>query len=295
MMEVKYQLNKLEFDKFGRPSGVLLLNKESGISAHDLVYKVRRVLHFEKVGHAGALDTVSSGLMIILVGKATKFSNQLMGMDKEYVAEVALGISTETQDIEGKVVQCQTNLGLDEDKIAEVCKSFYGDYEQYVSIFSSVKVNGRKLRKVLRDKRYTYKVVIEDNQNKYIELYKAETDELLHRILVPRRVVRIKEIEVTEMRDTKIADLPFRDLETLAEHDRNVKIVKIRVQCSKGTYIRQLAEDIGIKLNCPASLVSLERTMINNMKKTDCQSLEDLVVPIPESTVEDTARPEVSG
>jgi tRNA pseudouridine55 synthase len=294
MMEVKYQLNKLEFDKFGRPSGVLLLNKESGISAHDLVYRVRRVLNFDKVGHAGALDTVSSGLMIILVGKATKFSNQLMGMDKEYVAEVVLGISTETQDIEGKVMQCKTDLNLDAQVITDICKSFMGDYEQYVSIFSSVKVDGRKLRKVLRDKRYIYKVVIENNQDKYIELYKAETNELLHRILVPRRIVRIREMEIISIRSEKIINLPYRDLEALAKPDQEVMLVKVRVQCSKGTYIRQLAEDIGIKLNCPASLVSLERTMINNMTKTDCQSIEDLINLLPSSTGADTAKLEPS-
>jgi tRNA pseudouridine55 synthase len=275
-LEVKYQLNNLVYDQFGRPSGVLLLQKQPGSSAHDLVYDVRRKLKFDKVGHAGALDTFSSGLMLILVGKATKFSDQLMGMDKEYKASMILGVKTETQDIEGEILAVDKETKLTEEQITKALAKFMGGYEQFVSIYSSVKVEGKKLRKVLRDPRYLYSIVLDEQGNKFIDLIKKETGLQVAHIQVPKRNIKIEKIEVVKFCKIKSQDLPYKDVTTKIAAGVEFINVEFVVHCSKGTYIRQLAEDIGDELGVPASLIALERTKIGSMSTVDCVDLNDI-------------------
>ena len=255
-MDVKYEINKVEYDSFGRPSGIVLLDKTNDMSAHDLVNIVRKKFNIKKVGHAGALDTFSTGLMLILIGKATKLSDKLMGMEKVYNATMILGVATETQDIEGKVTQVESNLELDSKTITFTLMSFMGGYEQYVSPFSSVKVAGKKLRKVLRNKSYTYKIT-ETSAGKFIELYDALTNKLVERLGIPKRFIEIKDLKVnsTELVDGKT--LPYID-----KVDGEFWKINFDLLCSKGTYVRQFAEDVGAKLNVPASLIALRRTRI---------------------------------
>jgi tRNA pseudouridine55 synthase len=275
-MEVKYQLNKLEYDEFGRPSGVLLLDKKPGITAHDLVYAVRRKLSFQKVGHAGALDVFSSGLMIILVGKATKMSDKLMGMDKEYEAKMVLGISTETQDTEGKIVDINPNSIITENEIESAIKSFLGGYDQYVSIFSSVKVDGKKLRKVLRDKRYTYSVRFNEAGEKIIEIFKDNGEKLVDEIKIPRRKIDLTKLDVLKIEEVLAEKLPYIDISERSKKQDKFFVVDFLVHCSKGTYIRQLAEDIGEKMNMPASLIALRRKTIGSMTEKDVIDLDSI-------------------
>ena len=94
------------------PEGILLVDKPSGITSHDVVDRVRRIFHMKKVGHAGTLDPMATGLMIILVGKATKVSQYLMSMDKEYTGTLRLGQSTDSQDAEGTVTEERPVPGL---------------------------------------------------------------------------------------------------------------------------------------------------------------------------------------
>ena len=275
-MEVKYQLNKLDYDQFGRPSGVLLLNKVPGSSAHDLVYDVRRKLHFDKVGHAGALDTFSSGLMLILVGKATKFSDQLMGMDKEYIASMILGIETETQDIEGEILKVNSERLVSKAEVEKTLAEFMGGYNQFVSIYSSVKVEGKKLRKVLRDPRYSHQITFDEQQNKFIDLTKLESGMQIAHIQVPKRQIKIDKIELLEYKIVNSEDLPYKDNNTKIPNSVQFVNVDFVVHCSKGTYIRQLAEDIGEKLELPASLIALRRTQIGSMTSIDAIALNDI-------------------
>lgn len=273
-MEVKYEINKLIWDDFGRPSGVLLLDKPANISAHDLVDIVRKKLKTTKVGHAGALDTVSTGLMLILVGKATRLSESYMGMDKTYKAQLILGVSTETQDIEGAVTKSLPTGGLDEEKVKETIKSFKGGYNQFVSPFSSVKVAGRKLRKVLRDKRYSYKIINDaDRSHRYIELFNKESGSLVERLEVPQRFLNLDSVVIDNISKVKSDTLPYPS-DKVAEGIYTV--VGFTIKCSKGTYIRQLAEDIGYKLNLPASLLGLRRTAIDKFDESMVVDLESI-------------------
>jgi len=278
-LEVKYELNKLIIDEFGRPSGILLLDKATGKTAHDVVYDVRRKLKFGKVGHAGALDTFSTGLMIILVGKATQLSDKLMGMEKVYKAEMVLGIATKTQDTEGEISNVDFIKKPDEDEIKKAIFSFNGGYEQFVSPFSSVKVSGRKLRKVLRDKRYSYKLTSTNKDERFIELYSRDSGEIIQKISIPKRFVEIKDINIESIKTAPVEKLPYsKESIKKIPTKKFVLIVKFIVRCSKGTYIRQLAEDIGDKLGVPASLINLRRTQIGEYDEKMILDLEKLIL-----------------
>lgn len=257
----KYTLNKIVYDDFNRPSGILLLNKPSGISSHDLVDRVRDKLRTKKVGHAGALDVFSSGLMLILVGKATKLSNEILNWDKAYKARIVFGLFNYTQDTEEEIIKVKDNSIFTKEKIIKVLNSFKGNYSQYVSIYSSVKVNGVKLRKILRDNRYSFNV-IEDNDNKVINIFKKEDETLVKTIEIPKRDINIYDINLLDLNVLKGRDLPFKGINK--EHE--FQYCDIYVKCSKGTYIRQLAEDIGKKLNTYAILSELERCELGVLK-----------------------------
>ena len=131
-------------------NGVLLLNKPAGITSHDLVYKVRKALQIKKVGHAGTLDPLATGLMIILIGKATKLSQYLMGLDKSYRGTIYLGETTDSQDGEGKVIQKREIPKIDAETIQKAMDTFLGDQYQIPPMFSAIKKDGQPLYKKAR-------------------------------------------------------------------------------------------------------------------------------------------------
>lgn len=130
--------------------GVLLIDKPSGMTSHDVVDRVRRKLRMKKIGHAGTLDPTATGLMIILVGKATKLSQYLMGLDKVYEGTGVFGSSTTTQDAEGDVVLERPVPELSEAQMLEMFKQFEGDQYQMPPMFSAKKVGGVPLYKLAR-------------------------------------------------------------------------------------------------------------------------------------------------
>ena len=131
--------------------GVLLIDKDGGCTSHDVVNKVRRILKIRSVGHAGTLDPLATGLLVILVGKATKLSQYLMSLDKVYTGEFVLGVETNSQDSEGEVVaQLPIPEGLDAESLQKQMNSFLGDQYQTPPMFSAKKVNGIPLYKLAR-------------------------------------------------------------------------------------------------------------------------------------------------
>ncbi|MDY5060682.1 tRNA pseudouridine(55) synthase TruB [Staphylococcus simulans] len=149
--------------------GILPVFKERGLTSHDVVFKLRKILHTKKVGHTGTLDPEVNGVLPICVGGATKVSDYIMEMGKAYQATVTIGVSTTTEDQTGDVLETKTvSKDLTADKIDEAILSFVGEIEQIPPMYSSVKVNGRKL--------YEY----------------ARNNETVER---PKRKVRIYEIE----------------------------------------------------------------------------------------------------
>jgi tRNA pseudouridine55 synthase len=131
--------------------GVLLLDKPAGFTSHDVVARVRRTLHQKRVGHAGTLDPMATGLLILLLGKATKASQYLMSLDKEYEGTLTLGVVTNSQDAEGEVVStCPLPAGLDRAAAESALQSFLGDQYQTPPMFSAIKVDGVPLYKLAR-------------------------------------------------------------------------------------------------------------------------------------------------
>ena len=132
------------------PEGILLVDKPKGITSHDVVDRVRRIFRIKKVGHAGTLDPMATGLMIILIGKATKVSQYMMSMDKEYTGTMKLGEETDSQDAEGEILVTKEVPELTEEQVRAEMKAFLGDQYQTPPMFSAKKVNGQKLYKLAR-------------------------------------------------------------------------------------------------------------------------------------------------
>lgn len=132
------------------PEGILLVDKPKGITSHDVVSKMRRVYHMKKVGHAGTLDPMATGLLLILIGKATKVSQYLMSLGKEYTGTVRLGQITDSQDAEGEILEEHPVPELTEEGVKAEMKTFLGDQYQTPPMFSAKKINGQKLYKLAR-------------------------------------------------------------------------------------------------------------------------------------------------
>lgn len=195
--------------------GIINIYKEAGYTSHDVVAKLRGILGQKKIGHTGTLDPDATGVLPVCLGVGTKLCDMLTDEDKEYVAELCLGVETDTQDMSGAVL-ARNDAAVDIGELEEIIYSFQGTYEQIPPMYSALKVNGRKLYELARE-------------GKVVER-KA-------------RSVRIEEIEILEIK------LP---------------IVKMRVVCSKGTYIRTLCDDIGKKAGCGAAMKSLVRSRVGS-------------------------------
>lgn len=206
--------------------GILLIDKPSGCTSHDVVDRVRHKLHIRKVGHAGTLDPNATGLLIILVGRATKVSQYLMSLDKVYEGTITLGTITDSYDSEGEVIEERPVPDLTEDEVRKVLASFIGDQYQLPPMFSAKKIEGVPLYKLAR-------------KGKVVER--------------EPRFIRISGIELLEM---------------------NLPEISFRVACSKGTYVRTLAYDIGEKIGCGAHLSALCRLASDRFRIEDAIPLE---------------------
>ena len=131
-------------------NGILLINKESGLTSRDVVNKVVKKFNTKKVGHTGTLDPLATGVLVVCVGKATKLVNMLTSTKKQYIAEVTLGVETDTLDITGKFLK-EKKVDVKKDEVVQVLNSFQGKYMQEVPSYSAVKINGKKLYEYARE------------------------------------------------------------------------------------------------------------------------------------------------
>ncbi len=131
-------------------SGVLIINKMSGMTSHDVVAEVRRLLHKRKAGHTGTLDPEATGVLPICVGAATKIARFLLSSEKEYMATMVLGVRTDTQDSAGKIVSSVKKIDVGEQRIREAFSRFTGEIEQIPPMVSAVRYKGRKLYELAR-------------------------------------------------------------------------------------------------------------------------------------------------
>ncbi|MEX2382763.1 MAG: tRNA pseudouridine(55) synthase TruB [Opitutales bacterium] len=130
--------------------GILLVDKPQGPTSHDVVDRMRRKLKMKRIGHAGTLDPMATGLLILLIGKATKVSQFLISLDKEYEGTVCLGVATNTQDAEGEVMVTSPVPALTEEEVRAAMKSFIGDQYQTPPMHSAIKIKGVPLYKMAR-------------------------------------------------------------------------------------------------------------------------------------------------
>lgn len=131
-------------------SGMLIVSKPAGITSFKLVSIIKKTLNVKKAGHCGTLDPLASGLMLILVGKATKMQDSFMKQDKVYLASIKLGMKTDSGDLAGKIISESAYNHVTENQIRSVCKSFEGEIEQTPPMFSALKVKGKKLYEFAR-------------------------------------------------------------------------------------------------------------------------------------------------
>lgn len=261
------ELNKVQIDKFGRVSAFLAINKPMGVTSHDIVDEVRKKLGTRQVGHVGALDPDAEGVMLILVGKRyTRLSDELMNLDKTYRMVIGFGFGTDSLDLDGKILNVDIPHEFDLGKLRKIIDSFEGGYEQYVPIYSSVKVNGNKLRVLAR--KYEHFRFVDQNGEKFVIF--EDQQHTTTKLAVPHKRVDLYDFEFINTGETKVDK--FVDV----LQDKQIPFVELSVGCSKGTYVRQLAYDIGAEYGCPATLLHLQRTRIGSIFIDHCIDLENL-------------------
>ncbi len=166
------------------PTGVLLVDKRPDFTSHDAVAICRRVLNTKKVGHCGTLDPMATGLLMVVVGKATKVQDLLMCEDKVYTATMKLGIETNSQDAEGQVVAEKPTDGVTEEAVRAAFEHFNGEFDQVPPMFSAVKINGVPCYKLARKgqeiERRSRRVAVLDYAVTRIDLAAAEVDFTVH-------------------------------------------------------------------------------------------------------------------
>ncbi len=207
---------------------VILIDKPKGWTSFDVVNKIKKTFRIKKVGHAGTLDPMATGLLIICTGKKTKEINSFVGLDKRYTGSIKLGESTPSYDTETEVIERKPFDHVTESMIRDAAASVTGSIEQVPPMYSAIKKNGKPLYKLAR---------------KGIEVSR-ET-----------RPVTIHEFDITTI------DVPY---------------VSFRIRCSKGTYIRTIAHDMGVKLNTGGHLTSLQRTGVGMFSVDDAVTIDHL-------------------
>lgn len=130
--------------------GIINVNKPLGITSHDVVYRLRKILGIKKIGHTGTLDPDAEGVLPMCIGRGTKLAEELTAKEKQYLAELTLGIVTDTQDISGEVLK-RNEVSLSEEEIRDAIMSFVGDIEQIPPMYSAIKVDGKKLYELARE------------------------------------------------------------------------------------------------------------------------------------------------
>lgn len=216
---------------------ILYIDKPLEWTSFDVVKRVRGVLLHRlhrkkmKVGHAGTLDPLATGVMVVVTGKSTKLIEQLQAGVKEYVATIQLGATTPSYDLETEIDATYPTEHITREAVDAILPDFIGRIEQVPPAFSACKVDGKRAYDMAR---------------------KGKEVELKPKILV------IDEIEVEEF-------------------DSDKMILRLRIVCSKGTYIRALARDIGKALNSGGHLIALRRTRVGDMRVEDCLTVEQAV------------------
>lgn len=229
-----------------------MIDKPAGLTSHDVVDRVRHILHVRRVGHTGTLDPFATGLLVILVGRATRLAQFLSGLEKEYEAIIRLGYATDTGDITGKRIPAapedfRARGPWSREEIEAALDSLRGDIEQVPPMYSAKKQAGRKLYELAR-------------QGQEVE-----------RQPVPVCIQTFEAIKPTG--------------ELLKDNLDGTFDFEVRVACSAGTYVRTLAEDFGKRLNVGAHLAELRRTRVGTFPIQQARTLEQVQLSLAEEAL----------
>jgi tRNA pseudouridine55 synthase len=237
------------------PDGLLVVDKPSGWTSHDVVGRARRLCATRKVGHAGTLDPMATGVLVLGIGRATRLLTFLVGCDKDYTATIRLGQGTITDDAEGEVTSSAAADGLSREQLEAAVARLTGDLQQVPSSVSAIKVKGER---------------------SYHRVRAGEDVQL------PARAVTVSRFEVLTTRPGEAHGIPVLD-------------VDVEVTVSSGTYVRALARDLGTALGVGGHLTALRRTRVGAFTLDQAHGLEALAavgVPerIPVTPLADAAR-----
>ncbi len=252
-------------------SGLLIVDKPQGITSHDVVSRTRRLAHTRRVGHAGTLDPMATGVLVLGINKATRLLTWITDHSKRYEAQVRFGVETTSEDAEGEVTSAKGCDGLGNEEIEAVLSRFRGTISQVPSALSAIKVNGKRAYARVRAG----------------EDVKLEPREIEISLLETQGQPRSHRVEYAlEGKSTQV----------------NCVDLNVVVECSAGTYIRALARDLGkcVRLGCGAHLTSLRRTRVGEFSidspipcspstRPRCRAGERLA-PLPLTSLSDAAR-----
>ncbi|MCX4829733.1 tRNA pseudouridine(55) synthase TruB [Streptomyces sp. NBC_01016] len=248
-------------DRTPPPDGLVIVDKPSGFTSHDVVAKMRGIARTRKVGHAGTLDPMATGVLVLGVERATKLLGHLALTEKEYLGTIRLGQNTLTDDAEGELISSTDASGVRREAIDAGIAKLSGDIMQVPSKVSAIKINGVRSYKRARE---------------------GEEFE------IPARPVKISSFAVYDVRDA------------VAEDGTPVLDLVVSVVCSSGTYIRALARDLGAGLGVGGHLTALRRTRVGPYKLDSARTLDQLqesltVMPVAEAAAAAFPRWDVDG
>lgn len=215
---------------------VFLINKPLEWTSFDVVKKVRNALKIKKVGHAGTLDPLATGLLIVCAGKMTKSIETFMGQEKEYTGTFVIGSTTESFDLEKEVIPVADPAHITLENVVDAATQLTGDIMQVPPMHSAIKVGGKRVYEAAR---------------------KGQE------VIIEARPVKVSVFEITKFENP---------------------VIHFRIVCSKGTYIRSLARDLGELLGVGAYMASLCRTRIGEFLLEDSEELPELITKIKERT-----------
>ena len=230
--------------------GLVVVDKPAGWTSHDVVARVRRLAGTRKVGHAGTLDPMATGVLVCGVNRATRLLTYLVGADKTYTATVRLGAATVTDDAEGEVTTRADASEVTEADVAAGVARLTGDIEQVPSAVSAIKVDGRR---------------------SYARVRSGED------VALPARPVTVRRFEVLALRP-------------VLDDGGSLLDVDVEVECTSGTYIRALARDLGASLGVGGHLTALRRTAVGPYLIEAARTLEELEASFSLTPVADAAR-----
>jgi tRNA pseudouridine55 synthase len=214
-------------------SGVVLIDKPAGWTSHQVVARIRRLVGTRKVGHAGTLDPMATGVLVIGIGKATRLLGYLASTEKAYQATIRLGVSTISDDAEGDVTGMAGGQGVTNDQIETALAGLRGELMQVPSAVSAIKIEGVR---------------------SYAKVRSGQD------VALAPRLVTISRLAVSDRRDVQAAGITVVDLDVL-------------VECSSGTYVRALARDLGSILRTGGHLTALRRTRVGPFSLEKAQTL----------------------